>query len=121
MGIQATVVPLPDEPEQELLPDEPERGLEQRVVDAVVNFFDAHTRGEDGKGWPFGRNVFVSEMYSLLDQLPGVDYVTAITLTTATPGRRLENTRGELIGIDVKPYELVKVEIARADVTVQAP
>jgi hypothetical protein len=113
--VQATIVPLPDAPEDD---------LKQRVVDAVVDFLDAHTGGEDGKGWPFGRNVFVSEMYSLLDQLPGVDYVTAITLTTTTPGRLLSNTAHQLIDIDVKPYELVKVEIARTDVdvtVVQAP
>lgn len=115
VGIKATVVPLPDELEPV---------LQQRVVDAVKNFLNAHTGGEDGKGWPFGRNVFISEMYSLLDQLPGVDYVTAITLTPATPGRLLNNTTGELIeliGVDVKPYELVEVQIATADVTVQTP
>jgi hypothetical protein len=111
VGIKAEVVPLPDERES---------ALQQRVVEAVKKFFDPRTGGEDGQGWPFGRNVFVSEMYSLLDQLPGVDYViTPITLTPATPGRLISSTAGELIGVDVKPYELVKVQITTADVTVQ--
>ena len=111
VGIKAIVVPLPDEQEQP---------LQQRVVDAVKKFFDPRTGGEDGQGWPFGRNVFVSEIYSLLDQLPGVDYVIMpITLTPATPGRLISSTAGELIGVDVKPYELVKAQITTADVTVQ--
>jgi Baseplate J-like protein len=111
VGIKAAVVPLPDERES---------ALQQRVVDEVQKFFDPRTGGEDGQGWPFGRNVFVSEIYSLLDQLPGVDYVIMpITLTPATPGRLISSTAGELIGVDVKPYELVKVQITPADVTVQ--
>jgi hypothetical protein len=110
VGIQAEVVPLPDEREP---------ALQQRVVDALKQFFDPRTGGEDGQGWPFGRNVFVSEIYSLLDQLPGVDYViTPITLTPATPGRLISSSAGELIGVDVKPYELVKAQITTADVTV---
>ena len=88
----------------------------------MKKFFDPRTGGEDGQGWPFGRNVFVSEIYSLLDQLPGVDYViTPITLTPTTPGRLISSTAGELIGVDVKPYELVKAQITPADVTVQTP
>jgi hypothetical protein len=104
------------------LPDERDAALQQRVVDAVTKFFDPHTGGEDGQGWPFGRNVFVSELYSLLDRLPGVDYVTAITLTPTPPNRLIppEGASGELIGVDVKPYELVKAQIAPTDVHVKA-
>ena len=94
--------------------------LPQRVVDAVRQFLDPHTGGEHGKGWPFGRNVFVSEMFSLLDQLPGVDYVTDLTVTSATPGRLLTNAAQELIGVEVKPYELVAVQITADDVTVSS-
>ena len=31
--------------------------------------------------WPFGRSVFPSEVYALLDRVPGVDAVTDLTLT----------------------------------------
>jgi hypothetical protein len=36
----------------------------------------------DGKGWPFGRNVYVSELYALLDKVSGVDYVSNVELST---------------------------------------
>ena len=111
------------------LPDELEATLKQRIIDAVKNFLDPLSGGEDGKGWPFGRNVFVSELYSLLDQLPGIDYVktnqtetgAGITLTSPTPGRVINNAGGELVGVEVKPYELVTAQIAAAEVTVQEP
>jgi hypothetical protein len=111
VGITVTIVPLSDELEP---------ALQQRVVEAVKNFFDPHTGGEDGKGWPFGRNVFVSEIYSLLDRLAGVDYVTAVTVTPTIPGRLIPPL-GELIGVNVKPYELVNVQMTASDVTVQVP
>jgi hypothetical protein len=34
----------------------------------------------DGNGWPFGRPVYISEVYQLLDQIPGVDHVREIKL-----------------------------------------
>jgi hypothetical protein len=108
------------------LPDEKESDLEPRIIDAVKNFLDPHGGGEDGNGWPFGRNVFVSELYSLLDQLPGVDYVktddnSAITLDSPTPDRLIKNADNKLVGIEVKPYELVMAQITSDDVTAQSP
>lgn len=104
------------------LPDELEATLKQRVKDAVDNFLNPLVGGEDRKGWPFGRNVFVSEIYSLLDQLPGVDYVKdednkkGVTFPTTTPGRLINNAAKEVIGVEVKPYELVT-----AHVTIETP
>src|SRR5262245_2247630 len=110
VGITATVVPLPD---AEATP------LKQAVVDAVKKFLHPLSGGDDGHGWPFGRNVFISEIFSLIDQLPEVDFVTAVNLTSPTPGRLISNAADELVGIEVKPYELVTAQIATTDVTVQ--
>ena len=33
-----------------------------------------------GKGYPFGRNVYLSELYQLLDNLSGVDYVKELII-----------------------------------------
>jgi len=111
------------------LPDELEANLKQRIIDAVNDFLDPLKGGDDTLGWPFGRNVFVSELYSLIDQLQGVDYVktdktepgSSITLTSPTPGRLITNSDGKLVGVEVKPYELVRAQIAAEDVTAQAP
>jgi hypothetical protein len=39
------------------------------------------TGGPAGRGWPFGRDVFESEMLRLLDLVAGVDHVAAIEIT----------------------------------------
>jgi predicted phage baseplate assembly protein len=41
--------------------------------------------GTDGKGWPFGRELLVGELYSLLQQIPDVAYVEEIILQEVNP------------------------------------
>ena len=103
--LHATVVPLPDIQEQE---------IQEKAHIAIADFLDPFIGGEDQSGWLFGRNLFVSEIYQLLDQLPGIDYVTSVEMTSNEEqirDRRIE-TQGskQLVGWEVKPYELLKVE-----------
>ncbi len=44
-------------------------------------FLDPLTGGPQGRGWPFGRNVFHSELLRQLDLIGGVDHVDEIELT----------------------------------------
>jgi hypothetical protein len=107
--VTATVVPLADQ----LTAD-----VQRSVVNAVTAFLDPHTGGDDGKGWPFGRNVFVSELFALIDRLPEVDFVTSLSLTASPSDRVRVLPNGKLIGIEIKPHELVRADIIPADVTV---
>jgi hypothetical protein len=112
VGFQVTVMPLPDEFDGT---------VKTRIVQAVRRFLAPLVDPDDGTGWPFGRNVFVSEMYRLIDQLSGIDFVQSITLVPATPDRAITGPTGEMIGVEVKPYELVDAQIVEADVTVLTP
>jgi hypothetical protein len=47
------------------------------ATQALQRFLDPLCGGHDGKGWPFGRAVYVSELYALLDRLPGIEYLEA--------------------------------------------
>jgi hypothetical protein len=115
IAIKPEVVPLPDQLDFK---------VKESVVNAVLKLFDPLTGGEDGNGWPFGRNVFISEIYSLIDQLPEIDYVTSIKLTlpgSDTPfpvARQIKNGVGEPVGVEVKSYELVAARIKAEDVKV---
>ena len=109
--VGATVVPVPDHTAQ---------GVQQSVVEAVSGFLDPHGGGEAGRGWPFGRNLFVSEVYALLDRLPEVDYVKALSLSSTPSGRLIVNAGAEVIAVDVRPHELIRAHITAADVTVDA-
>jgi hypothetical protein len=58
-----------------------EAEVSSRANQALRDFFDPLRGGVDGQGWPFGRSIYVSELYQLLDRLPGVDYVTPTQAT----------------------------------------
>jgi len=48
--------------------------VEETVREALKNFLNP-IKGWDGNGWPFGRSVYLSEIYELIEGVEGVDYV----------------------------------------------
>lgn len=49
-------------------------------------FLDPLTGGLDGRGWPFGRTVYRTEVMALLADVPGVASVTALGLSSGGDG-----------------------------------
>jgi hypothetical protein len=71
VGIAAIIAPL----------DVDQAGsVKAAAIDALLQFFNPLTGGRDGGGWPFGRDVHVSDVALLLESIPGVDYVTNLEL-----------------------------------------
>ena len=99
------------------------------VINALRQFFDPLTGGENHEGWPFGRNVYVSEVYQLLDSLPGIDYVTQsmdpathqlLPELTANADRLLVNEQGDLIAVKLQSDELIDLSQLKVDLMIQA-
>ena len=107
--VQTTVVPMADRLDAD---------VKTSVAKAVSDFLDPHTGGDEGTGWPFGRDVFVSELYAVIDRLPAVDFVTALTLVVTPADRLMRRDDGKLIGVSVAPHELVRAHISASGVTV---
>ncbi|MEL6405416.1 MAG: baseplate protein J [Chloroflexota bacterium] len=92
----------------------PDYLLEKVETDASTKFYNTlHPiyGGASGKGWAFGRDVFVSEMIQILDGTEGVDYVRDLEIVPLVPDdiRRLYATpqRPERItGMQLNPIEL---------------
>jgi Baseplate J-like protein len=115
-----------------LKPDAVKTTLCRDVISLLNTFFHPLRGGPDGKGWPFGRNIYVSEIYELLDQYPGVDYVepppadsvnrsqdeVVVEATGSDRSQRREN--GQLIAIRIEPNELIEARIDPADITLVA-
>jgi len=55
--------------------------LELKIKEELDRFLHPLTGGTDGKGWPFGRSIYQSEIYQAIVNLPGVDYVNEIVLS----------------------------------------
>ncbi len=66
VGVTARVVPISRQ--QAKL-------VEDRIVRHLTDFFHPLTGGPEGKGWAFGRDVFISEVYQAIEKVQGVDHV----------------------------------------------
>ena len=55
--------------------------VEAAVTAALGKFLHPLTGGLDGAGWDFGRQPHKSDVYALLEPIPGVDHVHSLSLT----------------------------------------
>lgn len=76
----------------------------KRIKDALKKFLDPLTGGTDGKGWPFGRAVYPSEIYQIINNVEGFDYATDVSLSAESANRRYTKVRDI---IQISPVALV--------------
>jgi predicted phage baseplate assembly protein len=50
------------------------------VATRIREYLDPLLGGPDGAGWPFGRDLYLSEMQSVVQSVPGVEYAQDVTL-----------------------------------------
>jgi hypothetical protein len=86
---------------------------------ALRLFFDPLLGGQGGGGWPFGRDIYVSEIYQLLTQIEGVHDVREVVANPAEQNRVVLNRLQEVEAIDLRPGELVKAQIAPGDIVIE--
>ena len=94
--------------------DAVEDQLRAAIVTKLEGFLDPVKGGGSGQGWPFGRDVFVSELIEQLEAISGVDYVTDIrlgsTCTTSEPrcvdAAELWHDEGDQIGLALAGHHL---------------
>jgi Baseplate J-like protein len=104
--------------------------VRQSVIDALQEFFDPLKGGPQAEGWPFGRDVYLSEVYQLLARLPGVRLVRRsfdpqtrqsleeLVVTDSGTDRRRFSQEGKLEAIHLDSDELVRAQIQKADIAV---
>lgn len=85
------------------------------AIAALRSYFHPLSGGEEGRGWPFGRDIYRSEIYQILDQLAGVDYVEAVEIRSSVNGRELPDADGGLSGLRLQPWELIALEVEPAN------
>jgi hypothetical protein len=55
--------------------------IKTQIEQALNTFLDPRRGGPAGLGWPFGRDVYRSELLQLIDSVPGVDHVLELSLS----------------------------------------
>ncbi len=85
------------------------KSLCSRILDRLEGFFDPLAGGPEGTGWPFGRDVHVSEVCQLLEAVPGVDHAEEAVLAGRGEGEadwrrygdRVPVASGNLVSFDL--------------------
>ncbi|MBE9594032.1 MAG: baseplate J/gp47 family protein, partial [Proteobacteria bacterium] len=54
--------------------------VEENVRTELASFLHPIRGGIDRNGWTFGRPVYISELYEIIDRVDGVDYVKSLVL-----------------------------------------
>ncbi len=92
----------------------PDTDLRKAVVQVLRRFLSPLPTDGRAAGWPFGRSVFVSDLYELLEGIPGIDYVSDIDLRSTCPPHVPRcvavtpewHEQGDLIGLPLAPHQL---------------
>ena len=95
-----------------LLEDAGAQAVRERARAAIESFFHPLTGGTDHRGWPFGRGVYMSDVYGILENVVGVDFVTDVVLASPDATREQRAADGSLIGITLVPHELVEIDVS---------
>lgn len=56
--------------------------LTKAVGETAATFLDPYTGWLDGSGWPYGRNVYRSELYQIIESIEGVDHVSELKMNS---------------------------------------
>jgi hypothetical protein len=110
-----------------LKPDAVPANVRRQAVAAVRDFLHPLRGGPNKDGWPFGRSVFTSEMYELLDKQSGVDYVIRsaplpeLETVPNDPARLRLNGLGDIEAVELHSNELAAAQVADADIKTVPP
>lgn len=92
--------------------DAPPAETLRQVYATLAAFFDPISGGPDGTGWPFGRDIFVSEIHAELEKLPLIDFVEAVRISAPDHPERLIQDGDAVIGLELDVHELAEVRVA---------
>jgi hypothetical protein len=103
--------------------------LSKRVVETLIRFFDPRRGWFDAKGWPFGRALYISELYQVLGEIRGINNVVASTnaqgflrdeMSVDTPfqDRVVRNESGAIKEVSLLPDELFEPKILAQNITI---
>ncbi|GGR56115.1 putative baseplate assembly protein [Deinococcus seoulensis] len=90
--------------------------VRRRATQALYRYLNPYTGGPDGRGWPFGRTLSLSELYGLLRGVSGVEVAEDVQVVLTEPGQpqQRETITGSL---PLPPQALIvsDVHVVRVD------
>lgn len=80
------------------------------VTSTLEKFFDPLSGGPDGRGWPLGGDVYISEVFEAIAKVPGVDHVLKVELLTPGCGAQCGNVCLQPLALTVSGTHQITVK-----------
>jgi predicted phage baseplate assembly protein len=79
------------------------RRVEQDIAVALEAFLNPFVGGLEGTGWPFGRDLYLSDLYACIQGVPGVEYIRELQMSWLDRRNRphVEDKKIELLDHEV--------------------
>jgi predicted phage baseplate assembly protein len=61
------------------------REVQRRAEAELYEFLNPFKGGMQRKGWPFGRDLYLSEVYGLLQRIPSVEFIESVRMEIVDP------------------------------------
>jgi hypothetical protein len=89
--------------------------VRREIEERLRRYLHPLVGGRDGRGWPFGRSVYKSDLAHIVEDIPGVEVIDSITIYDEDKRFGVENVRlqqEQLIHlVNVAVVERVREEI----------
>ena len=73
--------------------------VETELLNRLYRFLNPLTGGPDGTGWPFGRDLYISDVYQCLQGAPDVLFVRGVEMYAAAEGGSPQGNPLEVINV----------------------
>jgi hypothetical protein len=73
--------------------------VQQQAETTLNEYLNPYIGGPQGRGWPFGRDLHVSEIYGLIQRITAVEFVEDVKLFLVEPGGGQRRQAGPRIEI----------------------
>jgi predicted phage baseplate assembly protein len=91
--------------------------VKDSVCTSLVNFINPISRNPEQNAWPFGRDVYKSEVYALIGSINGVDCIIDLRIFGSGDFKNFENRDGNTI---IRNYSLVYMKSCSVNVVTTA-
>lgn len=82
--------------------------IEGRIIDNLTQFFNPLHGGPEKKGWDFGRNVYISKVYEVIENTDGVDYVYELCLNASIQMFRFTLKKSITLSVSYPEYSTIE-------------
>jgi predicted phage baseplate assembly protein len=91
--------------------------VKDSVCTALANFINPISRNPEQNAWPFGRDVYKSEVYALIGSINGVDCIVELKIFGSGDSRNFDNRDGNTI---IRNYSLVYIKSCSVNVVTKS-